>query len=156
MRVNCPPTDPTPPASVWTFPLMPKNVQATSGRADIHSAENATSEPNAHKMDRPQIVKGNGADDTRTHLVEPGVNVRVNHANEEAHNNDTCTLHLTNSSSFLTYSLTLMYQTASQALAASLLRSGQIKPSRPSPHMPSIPMCRIHNGTEPEFPPPGK
>ncbi|MBW0498952.1 hypothetical protein O181_038667 [Austropuccinia psidii MF-1] len=49
-----------------------------------------------------------------------------------------------------------MYQKASEALAASLSRSGQIKPSRPSPPMPSIPMCHIHDGTEPEFPPPGK
>ncbi|MBW0478119.1 hypothetical protein O181_017834 [Austropuccinia psidii MF-1] len=133
-NLNFPPTDPTPPASVWTFPLMPKNVQGTSGRADIHSAENATSEPNDHIMDRPQIVEGNGSDDTRTHLFEPGGNVRVNHANEEAHNNDT----------------------SSEALAASLLRSGQITPSRPSPPMPSIPMCRIHDGTEPDCPPPGK
>ncbi|MBW0482247.1 hypothetical protein O181_021962 [Austropuccinia psidii MF-1] len=150
------PTDPTPSASVWTFPLMPKNVQGTSGRADIHSAENATSEPNAHKMNRPQIVKENASDGTRTHLVEPGVNVQMHNANGEAHSNDNCTFHSAKDSSLLAYSLMIMYQTALEALSASLLRSGQIKPSRPSPPMSSISMCCIHVGIEPECPPPGK
>ncbi|MBW0488394.1 hypothetical protein O181_028109 [Austropuccinia psidii MF-1] len=75
----------------------------------------------------------------------------MNQANEESHNNYSLMFHYTNSSSFPTSSLTLLYQTASEELASSLSHPRKIKPSRPLPPIPSIPNC-----TEAECPPPGK